>query len=554
MTNFQRRDLLKAAFLSSASCLLSRQALSQTFSLMYHPPLDRHPVIFWHKRSLELVSLDHSIDVELIKALGPCASSRALGIIHAVIADAVSHVYEAPYNAQFNRNSPGSITGDPALFVGGAAHAIMKHIYSDEPFESQILKFAREDFIDLFPANSQNKDTWEAGDKFGKMREFRDLWKPKEIADLLFPSKPDEQYKPTFGKHDVDPWNPGQGFYGVKWGKATPLVLESTDIDDFRTNEFKIAPEVNDDEIDLLFAKGGLHPRDAGQYKARTRDEQNVGLFWAYDGARLLGTPPVLYNRAVLEVAASDGLDSLDNLNIAKLARVLALCNLAMADAAIVAWEAKWRLAVWRPVLAIQSLTEVENWQPHGAPRSNRGRYFPTFRPFSAVESASLEVPNSQEDTAQVLLGASPSSSFTGPPERMPPDREYARAAFTPNFPSYPSGHATFGGACFEALVNTRPKGSKIRIFLKSGELDDDTSTHDRPIRPRDEVALPFYRAIQLNLRDKENALAIYDMRTLTGSNDASRVFLGVHWSFDQTDGDLAGRKVGDIIYRKAYA
>jgi hypothetical protein len=54
-----------------------------------------NPVLFWNAVALELVALDHSIDPDDARAPGPCASSYALGLIHAVIADAVSLTYRA---------------------------------------------------------------------------------------------------------------------------------------------------------------------------------------------------------------------------------------------------------------------------------------------------------------------------------------------------------------------------------------------------------------------------------------------------------------------------
>ena len=40
-------------------------------------------------------------------------------------------------------------------------------------------------------------------------------------------------------------------------------------------------------------------------------------------------------------------------MSVPDMARLLALCNIAMADAGIVCWEAKYRYKIWRPVLGI---------------------------------------------------------------------------------------------------------------------------------------------------------------------------------------------------------
>jgi membrane-associated phospholipid phosphatase len=532
--------MLKSLLLSTASIVFARGGLSQTMDLqLYRAPTENNPVTFWNARSLELNSLDHSIAAADAVAPGPCASSRALGVIHAVIADAVSYAYPAPFKAQFNKTKPSILASDPALFVGGAAYAIMLFIYDKKVFSEIILDNARRDFIGLF-SDSNKEDAFKAGIQFGNAPDFRGLWNAAKIKELLT----DQRYTPTFGKHDVDPWNPGQKFYGLRWGEEPPLVLDKADIAEFANKELKAAPPIDQDELDYLIAKGSRTPKSAGKFPARKSDETDIGLFWAYDGARLLGTPPVLYNQAVAIVARAD------NLTIPHLARLFALCNLAMADASIVAWEAKWRIALWRPVLAIQSLTDEDKWQPYGSPRSNRNRYFPTFR---IATTSSLRADDAGEDTADILIGASPRAAFTAGADTAPPDPEYARAAFTPNFPSYPSGHATFGGACFKALVNARAKWTRrpndARVSVQSGELNGSTTDNYDPLQRRKNEPMAFRRLAQLRLAGRD-----FDLQALTGGNDASRIYLGVHWSFDQRDGDLAGRKVGDLIFTKAYS
>lgn len=536
MFSSHRRSMFKAAMSGAALFASPRLVLSQTSDLQAanrlpsRLPDPRNPVFYWNARSLELVAKDHSVLASEAVAPGPCASSRALGIIHAVIADAVSYTYPSRFRAQFNNDPPRTIDADPALFVGGAAHAVMGYIYDKDVFTADILGPAKADFLSLFGGSSgQNTTAWDAGAAFGTSQAFRDLWNAADVISRIR----DQSYTPASGKHDVDPWNPGQGFYGLKWGDEPALALGDADfVRRFSQGEFPAAPQIDQDELDYLVAKGSRYPRAAGNYRARTEGEKRIGLFWAYDGTRLLGTPPVLYNKAVSAVAQFDKLD------IPDAARLLALCNLAMADAAIVAWEAKWRIALWRPVRAIQALRE-RGWQPCGSPRSNRNRF-----------GASLAAAGAQADTAETLLGASPADNGALARPGLS-DPEYSLAAFTPNFPSYPSGHATFGGACFQAVVNARQEYNRlpnnVNVTLRSSELSPET-TDNYTLAPRPDYPFQFRRLLQPNL-----GRGGYDTGTMTGSNDASRVFLGVHWRFDQTDGDKVGRKVGDLVYARAY-
>jgi hypothetical protein len=72
-----------------------------------------NPVLFWNAVSLDLVALDHSIEPMDARAPGPCATARALGIAHAVIADAVSIAYPTNYKPQFYRARRISISSYP---------------------------------------------------------------------------------------------------------------------------------------------------------------------------------------------------------------------------------------------------------------------------------------------------------------------------------------------------------------------------------------------------------------------------------------------------------
>ena len=93
------------------------------------------------------------------------------------------------------------------------------------------------------------------------------------------------------------------------------------------------------------------------------------------------------------------------------------MLHTAMADAGIAIWESKYHYNVWRPVTGIREADEGSG--PTGAGDGN---------------------PATVGDPDWMPLGA-PASNLSGP-------------NFTPPFPSYPSGHAGFGGALFQVLRN----------------------------------------------------------------------------------------------------
>ncbi len=132
-----------------------------------------------------------------------------------------------------------------------------------------------------------------------------------------------------------------------------------------------------------------------------------------------------------------------------ELARLLALVNVAMADAGVAIWESKYLYGFWRPVTGIREASPGTG--PTGAGDGNPATIGdPTFTP----------------------LGA-PASNLTGP-------------NFTPPFPAYPSGHAGFGGALFQTLRNFYGT-DRIAFTFVSDEFNGVTLDNDgnvRPLRP----------------------------------------------------------------------
>jgi UrcA family protein len=149
--------------------------------------------------------------------------------------------------------------------------------------------------------------------------------------------------------------------------------------------------------------------------------------------------------------------------SLSKNARLFALLAIAMWDSAIACFETKYHFNLWRPVTAIRE----------GATDGN---------------------------------------------DRTAPDANWQAAVFTPPFPAYPSGHATFGGAARVVLE---------REFGRHGH----SITLTNP-------ALP------------EIVLSYTTFRQITDDIDDGRVFGGVHYRFDQEAGARMGERVGEYVLR----
>jgi hypothetical protein len=222
----------------------------------------------------------------------------------------------------------------------------------------------------------------------------------------------------------------------------------------------------------------------------RDDEQTEVGIYWAYDGTPSLCAPPRLYNQIAMQIADQQGLSFME------LARLLALVNVAMADIGIAAWESKYFYEFWRPVTGIREADAGTG--PSGLGDGN---------------------PATVADTSYAPLGA-PASNAMGP-------------NFTPPFPAYPSGHAAFGGALFQVL--RRFFGTdEIAFTFVSDELDGmtvDNAGNVRPLAPRSFATL--------SEAEQENG--------------QSRIYLGIHWRFDKTQGILQGNDVGDFVFDNLY-
>lgn len=221
----------------------------------------------------------------------------------------------------------------------------------------------------------------------------------------------------------------------------------------------------------------------------RNADQTHVGIFWAYDGTPSLCAPPRLYNQIATKLTET-------STDVVKLARMFALVNVAMADAGVAIWESKFFYKIWRPIGGIRESDEGTG--PTGLGDGNAATVGdPDFSP----------------------LGA-PASNLTGP-------------NFTPPFPAYPSGHAGFGGALFQTMRRILGRDN-VPFTFTSDEFNGVTVGNDGEVRP----LLPR-SFTSLSQAEEENG--------------QSRIYLGIHWSFDKTEGIRQGRRVADYVFTHAF-
>lgn len=239
-------------------------------------------------------------------------------------------------------------------------------------------------------------------------------------------------------------------------------------------NTFDAAHYVQD--FDHVVAKGVSDRRDG----TRSLEEEIQGIYWGYDGPEELGTPPRLYMQVVLTILDAIEFRRVGALSVDDELRVIAGAGIALAEAGIDAWHYKYKSThmMWRPAVGVPQIgspalgTAVPDWRPLGRPETNG---------------------------MQVEL--------------------------TPDFPAYPSGHATFGAAALHLLrLFLVEKGlatfdadgcDNIDFDFVSDEYDG-RNTDPRTKAPRD----------LLTRRHPTIWDAILE-------NSLSRVYLGVHWQFD---------------------
>jgi len=412
-------------------------------------------VLYWSDVAADALLADSRAAVP--QQDGPTRASRAGAVVFGAMADAYAGVTGEFETYRAETTAPQA---DVLAAVSQAAHGTLSALFSDQ---RAAFDAALAGVLDAVP----DGEAEQAGIAYGAY-----------VAETMLAARAADRadaavvYTPAGvpGGYDVDPLHADQTPLTPWWGSVAPYAVPDSTA--FGPEPF---PPLTDEAYAAMFnevkvlgaADAETADRDGDGRVDRTAAQTETGLFWAYDSG--LGTPLRLYDRVLAGVAAVQGNTVGEN------ARLFAVAFMAMADAAITCWQAKFGYDVWRPVTGIRygdvdgnpaTAGEVD-WAPLGAP-DHRG----------------------------------------GTP-------------FTPPFPAYTSGHATFGGALFEVLR---------RFYGTDDVAFSVTSDETHTARHYDSFSAP----------QQEN----FD----------SRLYLGVHWRIDQAQGDASGTAVGAYVFDHVFA
>lgn len=341
-------------------------------------PLTDSPVAHWNELALDSIRATST---------PPPKASRILAMLHVAIHDAYNGVHDNYEQYLVNSDNVDSHTSGRAA-LAEAAHDILVNAFP--------LRTAEFDAELAFQLQSSG----------GARERLEGIRWGNWVAQTVLAARQTDgatatvTYVPNGLPGD---WAPTAPAFAAgllpQWGNVQPFGVTSA-------AAFLPVPPPSLDSLAYAEEVAFVQAIGSANSTVRTADQTVVARFWSNGGGT--ATPPGHWNQIARLVIASR------QVSLGEEARMMALLNVALADAAIVCWKAKYEYRLWRPIAAIREAGRDGN---------------------AATEADPLWTP---------LLA-------------------------TPPFPEYTSGHSTFSGA--GATVLAQVFGTDSIAFV--GESDD---------------------------------------------------------------------------------
>ena len=373
-------------------------------------------VLFWNDQVLNATRLSRN---------PPPIASLHLATYHAAIFDAVNGFDRAYEPWLVDEVAPAGADRDAA--IASAAYTVLQAIWGNE-VNPRVLRKAYDEAL----AGIADGEAKTAGLKWGQYVAQR-LLANRSDAGLNLP------YAGAIMSNDVGKWRETPPAFRPPVSPAVahvrPFVMKSA-------AQFRAPPPLDLDSPE--YAEQLAFTAKVGARDDAERDEyQTLSTpFWADD----LGTatPAGHWNVIAQDVIKREGLD------VTQSAHLLALINLAAADAGISSWEAKFHYLHWRPETALREATSDLN---------------------AHIEAKSEFIPNMASPAHPTYTSAH--STFTGAASRMLAlyigTDDFQFSATSDGLPGVVRSYDSFSEACIELNMSRVWGGIHTMIDVVEG-------------------------------------------------------------------------------------
>ncbi len=430
-------------------------------------------LLMGHSAHADIITEWNDVYMDVTRQVGggPCAMGRSGPMVNLAMYDAVNSIDRVVnYNSSYQPYQQGlpvpSATASREAAAAAAAYTAMAALHAGHAPSMAMIQARYDAQLAAIPDGLSKTQGISHGTAVGNsLLALR--------ANDGYDADPSYTPGGQAGDWRITPDGPAVQPFTPHWGNVTPWGMLSgsqfrpTRMTDHGTMADMMHSADYAEQINGSMTVRGVKELGSRNSATRTADETLAAWFWANDRD---GTskPPGQLIQITQVVSAQEGLSLSEN------ARLFGLVGMALGDACIAAWDAKYNTPIdlWRPIDAIRETLDDGN--PLTIPD-------PTWLPLND---------------------------------------------FTPPFPAYVSGHATFG-ALHASIMSQFFGTDNITFTIGSDEF----AVNPGLGYPAD-LTRTFHSFSEAAM---ENAL--------------SRVWLGVHFEWDALDGNTLGYQVGDYIF-----